>query len=110
MTLKYYVVQGKHVDESADDMFTFFFKGDFDFVELKSMSQIQFLKDEGHTEAEIAALEKKWLLPCLTLWNIFESFAPITDFNKWAAINRQKKENRLTYSEFITNHYQEQNS
>ena len=108
MTLKYYVVQGKHVDESADDMFTYFFKGDFDFVELKSMSQIQLLKDEGHTEAEIA--ENKWLLPSLTLWNIFESFAPITDFNKWAAINRQKKENRLTYSEFITNHYQEQNS
>ena len=109
MTFKYYVVQGKHLDESADDMFTYFFKGDFNFVELKRMAQIQFLKDEGNTEAEISALEKKWLLPSLNLWDIFESYAPITDFNKWAAINQHKKENRLTYAEFITNHYQEEN-
>mgnify|MGYP003139574302 FL=1 len=70
--MKYYIVQGKECDDSADMSFTYHYSGDFTFIELKKKSHLEYCDDAGYDSDESIKVS-------LDIWDIFQSDTPITD-------------------------------
>ena len=84
--MKYYIVQGKERNDSADHFFTYHYSGDFTFNELKRKAHLEYCDDAGYEEG----VDGKYFIDdykdseypievSLDIWDIFQSDTPITD-------------------------------
>ena len=82
--MKYYLVQGKETEESADDAFTFHYSSSkgFTFKELETLALEEYCSDEGIEKAKDG---KYYWCPeemtdevLINIWDIFQSDSPIT--------------------------------
>ena len=46
--MKYYIVQGKERNDSADNFFTYHYSGDFTFNELKRKAHLEYCDNAGY--------------------------------------------------------------
>ena len=87
--MKYYLVQGKETDDSADDSFTYHYASiekDFTLKELETLALDQYCNDADIDRAKDG---KYYWYPeemtdevTINIWDIFQSDSPITLFTQ----------------------------
>ncbi len=86
--MKYYLVQGKETDDSADDSFTFHYSSSkgFTFEELETLALEEYCSDEGIEKAKDGKYywdpEEMADEVIINIWDIFQSDSPITDLTQ----------------------------
>ena len=86
--MKYYLVQGKETDASADDAFTFHYSSSkgFTFEELETLALEEYCSDEGIEKAKDGKYywdpEEMADEVIINIWDIFQSDSPITDLTQ----------------------------
>ena len=86
--MRYYLVQGKETDDSADDSFTFHYSSSkgFTFEELETLALEEYCSDECIEKTKDG---KYYWCPeemtdevLINIWDIFQSDSPITLFTQ----------------------------
>ena len=86
--MKYYLVQGKETDDSADDAFTYHYassKG-FTFEELETLALEEYCSDGGIEKAKDGKYywesDDTTTAVVIDIWDIYQSYSPITLFTQ----------------------------